>query len=163
MLKPGAGNAHGVQGYVAFGDTWGAPRSGGRTHQGVDLIGARKAVIGCADNHVWWTYHKTGMVCCDGRAGHHFRTRDETARIRLAEQEESARLGGYEFVPLLLPGAEWLAQWLPEWTVQELDFGNGRPAGDNARLQNLLPLPLEEIGAPQERAPPTASPASKPE
>lgn len=30
-----------VQGYVAFGDTWGAPRSGGRTHQGVDLIGAR--------------------------------------------------------------------------------------------------------------------------
>ena len=43
------------------------------------------------------------VVCCDGRAGHHFRTRDETARIRLAEQEASARLGGYEFVPLLLP------------------------------------------------------------
>ena len=66
-------------------------------------------------------------------------------------------------VPVLMPGAQWLAQWLPEWTVQELDFGNGRPAGDNARLQNLLPLPLDEIGAPQERAPPTASPASKPE
>jgi murein DD-endopeptidase MepM/ murein hydrolase activator NlpD len=30
-----------VQGYVGFADTWGAPRSGGRTHQGVDLIGAR--------------------------------------------------------------------------------------------------------------------------
>jgi murein DD-endopeptidase MepM/ murein hydrolase activator NlpD len=30
-----------VQGAVAFGDTWGAPRSGGRTHQGVDMIGAR--------------------------------------------------------------------------------------------------------------------------
>lgn len=28
---------------------------------------ARKAVIGCADNCVWWTYNKTGMVCCDGR------------------------------------------------------------------------------------------------
>ena len=66
-------------------------------------------------------------------------------------------------VPVLLPGAQWLAQWLPEWTVQELDFGNGRPAGDNARLRNLLPLPLEEPGAPQERVPPTASPASKPE
>ncbi len=30
-----------VQGTVAFGDTWGAPRSGGRSHQGVDMIGAR--------------------------------------------------------------------------------------------------------------------------
>lgn len=66
-------------------------------------------------------------------------------------------------VPLLLPGAQWLSQWLPEWTVQELDFGNGRPAGDNARLQTLLPLPLEEPGAPQEHAPSSASPASKPE
>ena len=43
------------------------------------------------------------VVCCDGKAGHHFRTREETGRIRLAEQEESARLGGYEFVPLRLP------------------------------------------------------------
>lgn len=30
-----------VQGPVAFGDTWGAPRSGGRLHQGVDIIGER--------------------------------------------------------------------------------------------------------------------------
>jgi murein DD-endopeptidase MepM/ murein hydrolase activator NlpD len=30
-----------VIGSVGFGDTWGAPRSGGRSHQGVDLIGAR--------------------------------------------------------------------------------------------------------------------------
>jgi murein DD-endopeptidase MepM/ murein hydrolase activator NlpD len=30
-----------VQGAVGFGDTWGAPRSGGRTHQGVDMIGQR--------------------------------------------------------------------------------------------------------------------------
>ena len=30
-----------VTGPVGFGDTWGAPRSGGRRHQGVDMIGAR--------------------------------------------------------------------------------------------------------------------------
>jgi murein DD-endopeptidase MepM/ murein hydrolase activator NlpD len=30
-----------VQGPVSFGDTWGDPRSGGRTHQGVDMIGSR--------------------------------------------------------------------------------------------------------------------------
>lgn len=65
-------------------------------------------------------------------------------------------------VPVLAPGAQWLSRWLPEWTVQELDFGNGVPAGDNARL-HPLPLPLEESGAPQERVPPAASPESKPE
>jgi LmbE family N-acetylglucosaminyl deacetylase len=42
------------------------------------------------------------MVCTDGQAGHHFRTREETGRIRLAEQIESARIGQYEFEPLLL-------------------------------------------------------------
>jgi murein DD-endopeptidase MepM/ murein hydrolase activator NlpD len=30
-----------VQGPVGFGDTWGAPRSGGRSHQGVDMIASR--------------------------------------------------------------------------------------------------------------------------
>lgn len=30
-----------VQGPIGFGDTWGAPRSGGRQHQGVDIIGER--------------------------------------------------------------------------------------------------------------------------
>lgn len=30
---------------VGFGDTWGAPRSGGRHHQGVDMIGARGTPI----------------------------------------------------------------------------------------------------------------------
>ncbi|MBA2480008.1 MAG: PIG-L family deacetylase [Planctomycetes bacterium] len=42
------------------------------------------------------------IICTDGRAGHQFRTREETGRMRLAEQEESARIGGYEFKPLRL-------------------------------------------------------------
>lgn len=43
------------------------------------------------------------IVCTDGRAGHQFRTREETGRIRLAEQEASARIGAYEFEQLMLP------------------------------------------------------------
>src|SRR5688572_27798719 len=43
------------------------------------------------------------LVCTDGKAGHQFRTRDETGRMRIAEQEQSARAGGYELEILRLP------------------------------------------------------------
>ena len=43
------------------------------------------------------------LVCTDGKAGHHFRTRDETGALRRLEQEESAKIGGLDFEPLLLP------------------------------------------------------------
>lgn len=43
------------------------------------------------------------LVCTDGKAGHHFRTREETGNVRLREQEASAGVGGYEFQQLRLP------------------------------------------------------------
>ena len=43
------------------------------------------------------------LVCTDGKAGHHFRTREQTMQIRLREQQESARVGGYELELLRLP------------------------------------------------------------
>jgi LmbE family N-acetylglucosaminyl deacetylase len=43
------------------------------------------------------------IVATDGRAGHHFRSPAETAALRFREQEASARVGGYEFLPLRLP------------------------------------------------------------
>jgi LmbE family N-acetylglucosaminyl deacetylase len=43
------------------------------------------------------------VVCTDGRAGHHFRTREETGALRLKEQEASARIGGYDLEVLRLP------------------------------------------------------------
>lgn len=46
------------------------------------------------------------MVCTDGKAGHQFRTREETGKVRLAEQLESARLGKFEFEQLLLPDGQ---------------------------------------------------------
>jgi LmbE family N-acetylglucosaminyl deacetylase len=46
------------------------------------------------------------LVCTDGKAGHQFRTREETGRIRLEEQAASAKIGGYEFELLRLPNGE---------------------------------------------------------
>jgi len=46
------------------------------------------------------------LVCTDGKAGHQFRTREETGKIRLAEQKTSAALGRYEFEQLILPNGE---------------------------------------------------------
>ncbi len=46
------------------------------------------------------------LVCTDGKAGHHFRTRDETGDLRMIEQRESASVGGYEFEPLRLPNGQ---------------------------------------------------------
>src|SRR5690606_15777882 len=39
--QPSGGQACPVAGPVSFIDTWGAPRSGGRGHQGVDMMAAR--------------------------------------------------------------------------------------------------------------------------
>jgi len=46
------------------------------------------------------------VVCTDGKAGHHLRTREETGVLRLREQQASARIGGYEFELLKLPAGE---------------------------------------------------------
>jgi LmbE family N-acetylglucosaminyl deacetylase len=37
------------------------------------------------------------LVCTDGKAGHHFRTREETGDVRRREQQQSAEIGRYEF------------------------------------------------------------------
>ena len=46
------------------------------------------------------------LVCTDGQAGHHFRTREETGALRRQEQEASARIGGYEFELHRLPNGQ---------------------------------------------------------
>jgi LmbE family N-acetylglucosaminyl deacetylase len=46
------------------------------------------------------------LVCTDGKAGHHFLTREDTGRMRLEEQAASAKIGGYGFELLRLPDGE---------------------------------------------------------
>ena len=73
-------------------------------------------------------------------------------------------------VAVLTPGAKWMARWLPDWAVQELDFGNGRASGDNALLEHAgavvetitgaLPVPVEENGTPSGAEPPPQTPST---
>lgn len=60
------------------------------------------------------------LVCTDGKAGHHFRTREETGRLRLAEQAASAKIGGYEFGLLRLPSGETLREGCPQLSLEFL-------------------------------------------
>ena len=46
------------------------------------------------------------IICTDGAAGHHRMSREETARVRLAEQMESAKLAQCEIEQLLLPNGK---------------------------------------------------------
>jgi LmbE family N-acetylglucosaminyl deacetylase len=46
------------------------------------------------------------LICTDGKAGHHFRTREETFAMRQREQEASARVGQFEARFLRYPSGE---------------------------------------------------------
>jgi LmbE family N-acetylglucosaminyl deacetylase len=52
------------------------------------------------------TFEARVVVCTDGKAGHHARTREETGRLRLEEQAASARIGHYSVDVLRLPNGE---------------------------------------------------------
>jgi LmbE family N-acetylglucosaminyl deacetylase len=52
------------------------------------------------------TFEARVVVCTDGKAGHHARTREETGRLRLEEQAASARIGQYSVDVLRLPNGE---------------------------------------------------------
>jgi len=73
-------------------------------------------------------------------------------------------------LPVLMPGAHWLAGWLPAWAAQELDFGNGPRSGDNGALERAgrvveaiteaLPAPADGGPSPEGSEPPSTSPST---
>jgi len=79
------------------------------------------------------------IVCTDGAAGHHFRTREETARLRLTEQLKSVQLGGYEFALLSLPNGQVAREIGLGERTQGLQAGlNPAVAADRLRFRDLL-------------------------
>ncbi len=62
-----------VVGDVYYGDTWGAARSGGRTHEGTDIMtyeGKGVPVVAVASGTVGWMHDELGGKCC-AMALHH--------------------------------------------------------------------------------------------
>jgi len=44
-------------------------------------------------------------------------------------------------VPVLLPGAQWLRGWLPEWAAARVDFGASAPHSIDTGNAPALPSP----------------------
>ena len=54
-----------IIGEVRYSDTWGAARSGGRTHTGTDIMAAKLLmVVAVADGTVYWAHDDLGGNCC---------------------------------------------------------------------------------------------------
>lgn len=49
-------------------------------------------------------------------------------------------------LPVLLPGAQWLSGWLPQWAAQRIDFGDRQPHSTQPVLSSGDALPLPQPG-----------------
>jgi len=47
-----------------------------------------------------------------------------------------------EVLPVLLPGAQWLSGWLPDWVAQRIDLGPGHPHPMPSGSALRLPQPV---------------------
>ncbi len=45
-----------------------------------------------------------------------------------------------QVVPVLLPGAQWMRSWLPEWAAQRVDFGATGPQAIPVAVVGILPV-----------------------
>lgn len=54
-----------VDGPNRYSDTWGAPRSGGRTHEGTDIIADKMTpILAVSDGTIGWMHAEIGGNCC---------------------------------------------------------------------------------------------------
>ena len=125
MFFPVVGENH-------YSDTFGAPRSGGRSHHGVDIMAEKMTpVIAVADGTVGWMHNTIGGNCCamalrhdDGWESWYIHMNNDTPGTDDGQ--------GYGFVEGLEPGVHVTAGQLIGWLG---DSGNAEYAGSHLHFE----------------------------
>ncbi|MDH3306778.1 MAG: right-handed parallel beta-helix repeat-containing protein [Acidimicrobiia bacterium] len=153
-----------------YGDTWGAARSGGRTHQGTDILADKMIpVVAAADGTVGWMHNDQGTDRCCAMALYH----DDGWQswyIHLNNDTPGTDDGlGWGFADGIEPGVHVTAGQLigyvgdsgnAEWTVSHLHFelhdASGTPinAYEHLLAATVLDTPLENGDPIPEPEPP---------
>ena len=127
-----------VAGPNHYSDTFGAPRSGGRTHEGIDIMSDKMTpIIAAADGTVGWMQDEQGGNCCamalnhdDGWASWYIHMNNDTPGTDDGQ--------GWGFAPGITSGvhvnAGQLIGWVgdsgnAEWTASHLHFELHMPDG----------------------------------
>ncbi len=127
-----------VVGEHNYTDTFGAPRSGGRTHEGIDILADKMVpVVAVADGSVGWMHNEQGGNCCAMALNH-----DDgwtSWYIHLNNDTPGTDDGlGWGFDEGIEPGAHVVAGQLIGWvgdsgnaeaTVSHLHFELHQPGG----------------------------------
>ncbi|MDX1468067.1 MAG: M23 family metallopeptidase [Acidimicrobiia bacterium] len=127
-----------VAGDHQYSDTWGAARSGGRTHQGTDIMADKMVpVVAAANGTVGWMHDEQGGKCCamsinhdDGYASWYIHLNNDTPGTDDGQ--------GWGFAPGIASGVRVRAGQVigyvgdsgnAEWTVPHLHFELHDPDG----------------------------------
>ncbi|MCP3995475.1 MAG: M23 family metallopeptidase [bacterium] len=127
-----------VVGENHYSDTFGAARSGGRSHHGVDIMAAKMTpVVAVADGTVGWMHNDQGGNCCAMELNHDDGW--ESWYIHLNNDTPGTDDGqGFGFASGVVPGAHVFAGQLigwvgdsgnAEWTGSHLHFELHTPSG----------------------------------
>ena len=127
----GSGMYFPVVGENHYSDTFGAPRSGGRVHHGVDIMAEKMTpVVAVADGTVGWIHNEIGVNCC-AMALHH----DdgwESWYLHLNNDTSGTDDGqGYGFVEGIDAGVHVTAGQLIGWVG---DSGNAECSGSHLQI-----------------------------
>ena len=143
-------------GMVRWTDTWGAPRSGGRSHVGVDIIGPKMTkLVAAADGTITWMRHNSSrgniiyLTDDDGWQYTYIHINNDTPGT-----DDGANHYDQAFAPGIERGVRVEAGQViaymgdsgnAEWTVPHLHFEIVSPDG-----QNINPAPI--VDAARDRA-----------